>query len=384
MLADSRWAQTTRNSVCSRPLFRPLVELRCPNKQTPQTVSTHMSESAAPSDRQQISAYFDAMRQEREQLSADMTASFAELDSLREQLQRHRDQLDEERTDVQQERQSLEAARELHEQDLDTQQQEQAKRLQTVEAELAAARKEVSTANKSAVNITSALEAELAEAQQSFAESEAAAAATGEAVEQRLQELAADRDQFERDLTGSQTRVAQLEKSLETLARAQDALATLDDTTSDAQNNSTSPEDLEFAFQEVALHKQQVSQLQTERDSLEQELDTVRVRACQLSDTVNLTKRQMTEQQAQWATELTNMRQVLEQQAETINAGRAAAPVEHATSNASVPSTPVADVGRTGDQVVGNVMAQFDKLRQQRVKRSEERCVETPLQHDCG
>ena len=324
------------------------------------------------------------MRQEREQLSAELGESFAELDTLRNQLQQHRDQLDEQQTDVQRQRQALESARELQEQDLDTQQQEQAKRLQAAEAELTASRKEVSAANKSAAKRTSALEADLAAAHQKITESGVAAAATDEEAEQRLQQLAADRDQFERDLTGSQTRVAQLEKSLETLARAQDALATLDDTTSDAQNDATSPEDLEFAIQEVALHKQQVSQLQTERDALEQELDTVRVRACELSDTVNLTKRQMTEQQAQWATELKNMRQVLEQQAETINSGRPAAPVEHAAANATVPTSPNADIGRTGDQVVGNVMAQFDKLRQQRVQRCTERTAEAPLQRDCG
>ena len=300
-----------------------------------------MPDSPVPSNLDLISHYFAGLREERDQLGEFLSDSLGQLDEWRDQLEQHWHQISEERIELARQRQMFEEECE----DQTDQQAHQTAQIGELESQLAVAHQQISELQANEVNLDQMTNVQV----------------------QRLQE---ERDQFSENLVASQDRVSQLENSLEVLARAQDVLEALDGATDDLQPSLTANEDIEAAIHELALHEQHVAELQSERDALEKELDTVRVRACELNDTVDSTKRQMAEQQAQWARELNQMRQVLEEQAITITAGRASAPVAASAGDQVSP----------GDQVVGSVMAQFDILRQQRAQRRAAKAEDKQLQ----
>ena len=124
-------------------------------------------------------------------------------------------------------------------------------------------------------------------------------------------------------------------------------------------------------------------ELEQQRDALEEELDTVRERACKLGNTVDSTKRELAEQQAQWSVELKQMRQVLQHQAELMSAGQTVAPSAETAVPASSLNEVVESEDRANRQVVGSVMAQFEKLRQQRAQRCAKRTQVKQHQEEC-
>ena len=304
-----------------------------------------MPDSPVLSNLDLISNCFTELRVERDQLGEFLSDSLTQFDQWRKELEQNWRQISEERIELARQCQMLNEEHQHQTQDQTNQHSHQSAQIGELESQLVIAHQQIS-------------------------EVQAAETNRDQVKSTQVQELQEECNQFSEKLTASQDRVAQLEKSLETLARAQDMLEALDDATDDSQHSFTANEDIEAAIQELALHKQQVAELQNERDALEKELDTVRVRACELNDTVDLTKRQMAEQQAQWARELNQMRQVLEDQATTITAGRASAPVAASGGQQTSPS----------EQVVGNVMAQFDRLRQQRAQRCAEKDADKELQ----
>lgn len=123
--------------------------------------------------------------------------------------------------------------------------------------------------------------------------------------------------------------------------------------------------------------KHRLSEAEEERRNLERELEAVRQRAAEMAETLVEQKRQMAEDRAQWNTELRQLRRLLERQAELLTerthvpaAPTAAArrePVGAAVATAAAPT-------RSGgvDPVLGDVMAQFERLQQDRQRRRKE------------
>ncbi len=133
--------------------------------------------------------------------------------------------------------------------------------------------------------------------------------------------------------------------------------------------------------------------LERERTELESELETVRQRCEELSETVAEQKRQLTDERAEWTAEFRQLRKILDKQSQllaqriesvpgtpttttTVNfphmAASATAPV---AAGASVAAAPAQNAGAI-DPVLGSVMNQFQMLqkdaarrRQQQVKR---------------
>jgi chromosome segregation ATPase len=108
--------------------------------------------------------------------------------------------------------------------------------------------------------------------------------------------------------------------------------------------------------------------LQQERTALETELEMVRARAAELTDALEKERKQMAEDRAEWSGELKQLRRLLERQARL-----SATPL----ANSHVQTTPAAasetqvhggsKSPRRDDPVVGSVLAQFDRIRQQRI-----------------
>ena len=145
-------------------------------------------------------------------------------------------------------------------------------------------------------------------------------------------------------------------------------------------------EQLAAAGEPAEALRQQLKDAEHERRSLEMELENVRARAVELSDNLAAQKRQAAEDRTHWSSELKEMRRLLERQAEligqrearpnggpanaaTANAGGAAAaasrtPQRGGPSPATAKPTPKAD-----DAVLGSVMAQFENLQKDRLRR---------------
>jgi small-conductance mechanosensitive channel len=134
--------------------------------------------------------------------------------------------------------------------------------------------------------------------------------------------------------------------------------------------------------------------LERERAELETELEAVRQRCEELSETVAEQKRQLTDERAEWTAEFRQLRKILDKQSQllaqrmepvpgvpttttTVNFPHmAAASTAPATAGVAVASAPAAQNAGTIDPVLGSVMNQFQMLqkdaarrRQQQVKR---------------
>jgi len=314
-------------------------------------VSTEMSKRSTQLDWQPISDCFDQLRNEREALSEFLVESFSELDDLRSQLEEHWRHLSQGQTALAKQQGEFDARRQQVRQNLESQSDNRAAQITALEVELETARREMSQLLDTCIEERSENETQ-------------------------IEQLEQQRDRYAEELAAAKQRLAQFVKSWEVLARSRGASSEFNDA------DAVAPEALEDSYtateesiEEIALHKQQVAELQEERDALEKELDSVRLRANELNNTVDVTRRQMAEQQAQWSVELKQMRQVLQRQAELISAGQTVSPAT-APAAVAVPAPTVSDEQRANERVVGAVMAQFEKLRQQRAQRCANRATD--------
>jgi septal ring factor EnvC (AmiA/AmiB activator) len=123
-----------------------------------------------------------------------------------------------------------------------------------------------------------------------------------------------------------------------------------------------------------------VTELEHDRQALEEELEEVRSRAADLAKTVTEQKRQMADERAEWTAELRQLRRVLDKQATWIAqqsqqpAGLPVAASEPASGSAQLMSnqSPMAGAGNypptappatSRDPVLGSVLSQFELLR---------------------
>jgi len=121
-----------------------------------------------------------------------------------------------------------------------------------------------------------------------------------------------------------------------------------------------------------------VSGLEQERAVLETELEAIRRRAAELSGTLDEQKRRAEQDREKWAAELAHLRRILQQQAEwlaeqhraqAVPAQTPAAPPVHAEQPRA--SAPAAAEESGEDTVLESVMAQFEMIQKDIVRRRE-------------
>jgi chromosome segregation ATPase len=166
-------------------------------------------------------------------------------------------------------------------------------------------------------------------------------ATTGREQTGRVASLTVDLDLVRRELADSRSQVHQLR---EQLLGAQSA-----------------------SHADVQL-RHRLTEVEEERRTLELELESVRQRAAEMAENLVEQKRQMAEDRAQWNTELRQLRRLLERQAELL-AERTHVPLAPAASPLPALAPAAAARGGPVDPVIGDVMAQFERLQQDRQKR---------------
>ncbi len=124
-----------------------------------------------------------------------------------------------------------------------------------------------------------------------------------------------------------------------------------------------------------ALQEERAQQDQ-ERVVLESELDMVRNRAAEMAENLAEQQRQMADERQQWAHELKRMRRLLETLSTrglgTVTAPAAQAGPVEAQPAADGPHQKPAAAQAEGDPVLGSVMAQFEMLQKDIVRRRRE------------
>ncbi len=198
-----------------------------------------------------------------------------------------------------------------------------------------------------------------------------------------------------------------LEQSLQELRREQEALGEfMQETLAAIDENRASLDDqhaavreeraelaearAELAQEKAALEaqkngldggeSQRVRELEQERLALETELETVRQRAADLTETLAEQKRQLAEERAEWTAEFRQLRKILDKQSQVLASRLEAVPVPlgvpgPALVAAGVPSAAGAmsssdTVDRSiRDTVVGSVMSQFQLLQKDAARR---------------
>ena len=119
--------------------------------------------------------------------------------------------------------------------------------------------------------------------------------------------------------------------------------------------------------------RDQLRELELERNAAETELETVRQRNVDLQNRLDEQKRQVIEERAEWNAELRQLRRALERQAESL-IQRALAPLpQRDRSEPAVHAAPTRAASKEAtaapDDVMGSVMAQFEQLQRDRQQR---------------
>jgi chromosome segregation ATPase len=219
----------------------------------------------------------------------------------------------------------------------------------------------------------SRLEAALAELARREEESEAGREAFRDEEQARVNELIEERDALRSELDDANAELSRLAAVTAKLAETRQELA------------ESRPELLEAHGQppsgDVAL---QISELEQDRSALEAELELVRRKSSELSETLAEQRRQMAEERAEWAGELKQLRKLLERQSDVLARRYEALSHEDRASLASlgaslVPAargapaageTETASPANSGrSPVVHSLMEQFAKLQQDASRR---------------
>ena len=201
-----------------------------------------------------------------------------------------------------------------------------------------------------------------------------------------LETLRTSLDEYQHDLKNQHDEVERVRQELDGVSRSEEkqleAIKAELDTVREELERLRNVEELtaedETAQREITLLRDQIAEFKHERDVLEKELESVRGRACELTDAMDQAKREMAEERAQWTVELNKMRQLLERQMELSTSLRPTAVGPTAIGAiADVPADAVgerpSDTAPPEAAVVGTVMAQFDNLRRQRAQRREKK-----------
>jgi chromosome segregation ATPase len=210
----------------------------------------------------------------------------------------------------------------------------------------------------------------------------AAGAGDNAELQRMLEEAERDRTALRTALEGAQKQgecLAQVADELShtraELAEARREIEQLREGMDHGVDTAQSPSDGKVQEQLQVLEQERV-QLDQERVVLETELEMVRNRAAEMAEALAQQQRQMADERQQWAQELKRMRRLLE-----ALAGRAieypavggpprafVEPRRATETSPDEPCTPRAN----GDPVLGSVMAQFEMLQKDIVRRRRE------------
>ncbi len=116
-----------------------------------------------------------------------------------------------------------------------------------------------------------------------------------------------------------------------------------------------------------ALHEQ-LTAAEVERQQLESELDVLRNRGAELAEMLTEQKQAATQEREQWNDELRQLRRAVERQAEALVRRTATAPVGTPAPD-PVAGRPVGSNGKDDNRVVGSVLAQFETLQKNKVRK---------------
>lgn len=361
-IAHSQAEQTLRDQLHELQLERQRVELRLEQAlaELTQAADAHGANSALSNQLTSAQAELSTVRAELTATAARLAEQCAETtahakteQNLREQL--HELQLERQRVDLRLEQALAELTQATDESGASAALGNQ---LAASQAELSTVRAELtSTAARLAEQCAAAIEYEKSEQnlRQRLHELELAAQRDATALEQAQAALAAASNQD----SGRAELQSQLDAKAAELAQLREQLASADGPA-------------------VAL-RQELNDAELERRSLEMELENVRARAVELSDNLAAQKRQANEDRTHWSNELKEMRRVLERQAELLSQRDSRAGAAHSsadspagsnnTSRPSAQSNPTKQTPSTDDAVLGSVMAQFENLQKDRLRR---------------
>ncbi len=211
-------------------------------------------------------------------------------------------------------------------------------------------------------------ELELAQANDRAAEAQARSAQGGERLEiqieqnQQLREqvgrLETQREALDNELAQLRGQFAPLAESVTETARLRGEVAT-------SQAEAARLRDqLAAAPSEAVVHEQQAA-AQSLQQQLESELDALRHRAAELSETLAEQKRVTAQERQQWSEELRQLRRAVERQSEVLahRTSQEPAAVEQA-DQARPPGDPT-----SGDRVVDSLLAQFETLQKNKLRK---------------
>jgi hypothetical protein len=183
-------------------------------------------------------------------------------------------------------------------------------------------------------------------------------------LQQMLQDMRCEHGALNEMLASAESQVANLAEATSQLTETREQLRQH----MERAGAASSPES---ASGDDAAAAEQLRGMEQERLVLETELESVRNRAAEMSETLAQQSRQMADERARWADELKRMRQVLEAIAQRqleqsgvgeTNAGAAREPRPPAGKAATGP-------GAASDPVLDSVMAQFEMLQKDLARR---------------
>lgn len=235
---------------------------------------------------------------------------------------------------------------------------------------------------------TQQLEAERAQVEALKAELDASAGAAS--TDDRVEELHRQADELRGQITSlsEQARAAEL-RADQAQKQLDEALGQIAAPNGSLANRAISPE----AVDEIAELTTQLSQvreelgrrsdagpvdpeladrmatLEHERTALESELELVRGRAAELSETAAAQQRMIAEERAEWADELKQMRRALERQTQSVSAVETQ--VNTPTAEPAAASQPAAPAGPP-DAVLESIRAQFEQVQRDRARRRDQ------------
>lgn len=303
---------------------------------------------AAPVDSTPLRDCFRELQERQEEWEGFLKDSFEELEKISACLSQREHEITQQQTELQRQREELAAADSLSQGEVISVDQH-TRQIAELETELESVRaqlddyQDASVGNSAANDVAAELE-----------------------IEQLTDQLAASRK-----------RGAQLESSLEALARAQGGASTAEGAVGGSAVNEG--EGISAAGDPW---NEQIETLLAERESLEKELEDVRSNANQVTESLEKTKRQMAEERAEWSVELKQMRQILQNQSDMFQSYSAGATVPASVVAAS--DETMSEAAGDKDRVVGSVMAQFEKIRQQRARRKGNQKSGQARKNDCA
>jgi chromosome segregation ATPase len=198
---------------------------------------------------------------------------------------------------------------------------------------------------------------------------EAAPVAQQELISQMVAELQQGRDAMHAVIAAAEGQASGWSQAGVELAKARDAFLqhAKPAPTAEPPAQAESRRALE---EQVRRQGEELSQVQQERATLERELEIVRHRAAELSETLSLQGRQMIEERERWSDELKRIRRVLENVAQRQLAQPAGEPrstVAAVDVAAGAGKAPVEE--SAGDPVLDSVITQFETLQKDLARR---------------